>query len=646
MVSLRRIGAGALLPALFCLLTVAAPAAAQGKPAEPSRSLLESIAHGLHRVGEKTQEYLRPGFSPLGEVDIIDFSDKTPVSREFSENLPVRPGTRVSISNEFGEVRVDTWREPVVRIRAEITAGADDYDRALEIVNGVSIEIQSEDDAVEIRTHYPDTRDMGNVAKEVNFTVTVPKDADVSCRNSFGDVSIAGVGGDVALDVQFGQVELRDIGGRAQARARGELPFTVTNVRGGGAFELRGSQATFSNIADRLEVSNFLGEIEIRDLAADVRVDASNDSGPIRLYLGPNAKPDLEVYVMFGALRSDIPLHPTSSGELTYGRSANVEARQEVRLQTAFGDVEVYSAGEAPANATQSATSGEYTEDVRDRVVAMPEGGELYVKAIAGNVRIEGADEDRLSVKATHIVRTAPDADARVALDALTVKVSEEGNRVTLETAALADMASLGATYHRIDLVITCPRTAPIRVEAADGHTLVRGTGGRIQVDQARGRITVEHGKGALELTNREGDIHVANCAGPLKATATQGSVSTLEVFGMQDISCEGGRTVLDAPRGEVRVRQRGGDVRILPLEGIGGGFDVLAEGGNVSILVPDAADVTLFATARNGQVRSAIPLTGEIGKGYQRFQGRPEGSPTGRYQVMLETVDGDIIID
>jgi len=635
-----------LVPMLCCLMTAAAPAVAQAKPAEPSRSLLESIAHGLHRVGEKTQEFLRPGFSPLGEVDIIDFSNKTPVSREFNENLPVRPGSRVAISNEFGEVRIDTWREPVVRVRAEITAGADAYDQALEIVNGISVEIQTDDQAIEIRTVYPDTRDMGVVAKEVNYTITLPTDADVSCRNSFGDVSIAGVGGDVALDVQFGQVDLRDIGGRVQARARGELPFSATNVRGGGAFELRGSQAAFRNVGERLEVSNFLGAIDIRDLAADVRVDASNDSGPIRLHLGPNAKPDLEAYVMFGALRSDIPLYPTSSGELTYGRSANVEARQEVRLQASFGDIEVYSAGEATVRTTQSATTGEYTEDVRERLLAMPEGRELVVKAIAGNVRIEGADEDRLAVKATHVVRTVPNADVRVALDALTVKANEEGNRVTLETAALADMASLGATYYRIDLVIACPRTTPIRVEAADGHTLVRGTGASAVVEQAQGRITAEHVKGALDLTNRHGDVHALNCAGPLKATATQGNVSTLDVFGMQDITCEGGRTVVDAPRGEVRVRQRGGDVRILPLDGIGGGFDVLAEGGDVSILIPETADVTLFATARNGQVRSAIPLTGETGKGYERFQGRPEGSPTGKHQVMLETVDGDIFID
>jgi len=159
------------------------------------------------------------------------------------------------------------------------------------------------------------------------------------------------------------------------------------------------------------------------------------------------------------------------------------------------------------------------------------------------------------------------------------------------------------------------------------------------------GSVLVEHVKGPLELVTQKGGVSVFECAGPVTITA-RGDVDTRNVYGAQIIEGRGGKTVVDAPRAELKVQQVGGDVYVIPLDGIHGNYDMIAEGGDVNILIPESADATILATTRNGTVQSAFTLTGEKSRGYERFQGRRKEGIPGKYQVVLETIDGDIIID
>ncbi len=83
--------------------------------------------------------------------------------------------------------------------------------------------------------------------------------------------------------------------------------------------------------------------------------------------------------------------------------------------------------------------------------------------------------------------------------------------------------------------------------------------------------------------------------------------------------------------------------MRIIALDGIGGDYDVLAEQGNLSIVLPQDADAIVLVTAQNGLVYSALPMTGGIEKGLQKFQTRLS---SGAFRVALETREGNVVID
>lgn len=643
------------MPPLLTLALAAlmAAAAAHAQPSEPpaeSPSIFDEIAEGLRRVGEKTQEIISPRFTPLGEYDVVDFTGMVQVQRAFEEALPSGPAPRLLVEHRLGEVRVTGWDNPVIRVRADIAAGAGGMDVAREIANSVNVAVRERNGGVSVRTSYPDTRDRGPVAIEVNLEVQVPRGAQVVCRNAFGDVFVGGIDGAVAVESRFGAVTLEALGGRVQVHARGELPLAARDLRAGGAFVLRGSDAEFREVDGVLTVSNFLGDVRLFEPGAALEAELTCDTGSVEVVLGEGPAPDIEVAVWLGSLQSDIPLAPDTVGGVTTGRSAHPESSLRLALQASFGDVVVRRSNGAEANETPRADAGEraWVKRVLEPVrTLLPGGAPVHVDAAAGAVEVYVAEGDALEVNAVQHVELASGADPDAAFEALDVRVEERDGQVHLIAAADAAALEGLAGSHRIDLRVGCPAGSPVKVYARQGETRVAGLSAAVDVVQEAGQVTLVTCTGPATVMNHDGGVEAEACAGPLTLQALNGPVTTRGVYGPQTVEAGGGKTVVDAPGGPVTVRQRGGDVRLIPLDGVQGDFEVIVTDGNVSMLVPREPGAAILAHARGGVVRtSSLALSGEIGSGYQRFQTVPDPAVPSPHRVTLTTKGGDIFID
>lgn len=603
-------------------------------------SMFDNIGHGLNFVGKKASDLMRSSLG-LGEKD----GDKLTHVRRFEEHYPVGVAAVVSISSEFGEVRVETWPNQVVQVSAEISVTADSADLAKEVADATEIRVTPTEDRVDIRAHLPDTRrEAGTVSlTAVNYTLTIPDDANLIIENYFGDTLVRGVGGTVAIEAEFGLVDLRDIGGIVHARTRGRFAVEARNLKQGGFFDLNGAHATFSDVAGTLKVANFDGAVELHSLPAEADVDITNERGDILVDLPLSATPDLVATCLFGTVTSDMELDRTSQGSFTVTRSPHVESKQHIALRTSFGNIKISQAGlkTEPARVLVEGTQP-LSRDVPPYDEAVPENTEIVLNLVAGDVRVVGIDENRIHVKATQFVRVLDQNNAPAALEALVVEVQQEEGRMVVNTRVIDDMAALGCPAYRVDLMVECPRTCPVVIHAQDGHTEVTGTGGTLQVEQVAGAITVAHAKGALTLTNHKGDIHADECAGPIEASAWYGVVQLRDIYGPVTTTCEQGKTALESLHSSAAVINSGGDARIIALDGIEGDYDVQVKEGNLSILLPADTKATFDAIAQNGAVDSAIPLTGTIERGRQEFRRLGEGSN----RITLKTENGDIRIN
>jgi len=625
---------------LLCCLLLAAPhALAQGPAMQRLQTLLEDVERAFTAVGKKAEQFIGPGLG-LGEEKPAAYSTTV----RFEDHYPVGPAPTVAISNEFGTIRVQTWDNRVVQVSAEIRAGADSEALAEEIAQGVQVSVAADQELVEVRSFLPEMRrDASMVSISVDYTITVPAAAHIVTDNAFGDTVIHGIHGLVAVEAQYGSLELENIRGRVKARMRGEFTLQAANLAQGGAFDLRGTQAEFSGISGALQVSNHRGSVLLRDLAPDAEVEVESVSGPIFLLLPAGATPELTASAQYGEVKSALPLTRSRQAHKAVARLAQADTRQRILLNTTFADVHVDTVVREGQQAPQPQGDHLFSDPEVLEQTLSPEDS-VVINATSGNIRVQGSDGDVLRIQATRLVWASQAGQAGPALRALEIHTQHTGAQFSVSTTAKQDMARLGAGVYSVDLLIECPRTLPLHIRAEKGSTVVMDYDGPVTVAQAVGDIRVENVRGDLDLATHNGDIAVTDCVGAVKTGARYGNVQLTRILGPVTSENLHSNTLVDGVRGDMHLRGSGGDVRIIALDGLAGGLDVFVNNGNVRMLLdPYKTDASLSVRTEQGEVHSAIALNGTIEANRRDYAGR---LGSGEHRVRLETFEGDILLD
>ncbi len=578
-------------------------------------------------------------------VQGIDFSSLATFSRVDEKTYPVADAAHLFVAHRFGAIRILGWDQEIIRVNANITVWAENAIQAERFAQKIEIAGNHIGDRVEVRTIYPTIKENAKPGYTVDLEISVPRNSSLSLKNMWGDILVKGTSADLSLDSQYGNIELEDLSGHVRARARGPFPLRAIGLRKGGTFILRSTEAYFEDISGSLKIDNYLGPTEIHTSGKAVEIDVQSESGPIHLYLDEDSKPNIEALVDFGSIESDVLLRSETWGETTQGRLINADSTQRLDLYASFESIYIHKTGANPIVPPSQADpgAGEPMKEVITRSYPGTAGMEIQVDAIIGDIRIEAVEQDRVDLEATQFVRLMNVDKARMALEGLALRVEESGTRLHITTALQDDMAALGCTEYRIDLVLRVPKSTLIQISAENGHTFVSGTNSTVIIEQAKGKVTVDQIQNSVRLTNNSGDIEVSNITGLLTAHATRGTVSARNIKGDLDITCDQGRTIIDGPGANVAVKNSGGDVRIIALEGIKGNYDVSAENGNISMAISNTSDAWLILNVSGGTISSAVPITGTSERDTHAFQGRLNA---GTHRVVLETHQGSILID
>lgn len=629
--------------AVFFALVATVPAWAQSSFFDRLNAAVDTLRKGIQQLGKNTEDLIPP-MTPLESVDPNDFKGLQLSLRDYEQSFQVRPSPRVLIEGEFGEIRVDSWDQPVVRVKAEITAGAESTAKAIEIANAIQIEAKQSESGLEIKTRYPEIQ----APVEVNYLIVLPHDANVTCVNNFGDTVVHSVGGEVSVRSHNGRVELIDLAKPVKVETRGALSrLFAYRLNQGGEFLLQSTEAELKAVSGHLKVSSFLGKLHLREIAPNCTVEATTAGAPIHVYLNQNDQPHIEASALFGDVSSDLPMDRSTRRNMVVSQSNILESSQRLMLDSTFESIFVHVEGIPPAAGTVAGASGAHFEEaVPEARITPPANGKLLVEAATGDVRIEGSDGDTVAVTALKHVRVDAASKASTALRALTVAYATTEDAVRIRSALEGDLATLGASSYRIDLTIICPRAMAVEVVSASGHTTVANVDGTVKVAQTEGSIQTQSIGGAVDLRNAKGGVQALDSGGAVVVNASGGDIKTRNVQGPQEIVGQQSKVILEAPLGAVDIRNAGGDVRILALDGVRGDYEVFVEKGDLSIMLLPTSDATIWIKAVRGTVNpnNGVVLSGTIEKDIQRFQGSMNNGAL--HRVYLEATDGDVAID
>jgi DUF4097 and DUF4098 domain-containing protein YvlB len=189
------------------------------------------------------------------------------VTEDFHKTVPITANGRVSLENINGNVTITGWDRNEVQIDAVKSA------RDQQRLDEARIEVDEANDAVRIRTRYPEHNTNNNPAS-VRYELHVPRAARLDKIDLVnGSLDVQQISGEVNASLVNGSLHARDLAGRSE----------LSTVNGA-------LQADFNSL-------NNVRDISLKSV-----------NGSIALALPPSPNADIEANTVSGSIRTDFPL--------------------------------------------------------------------------------------------------------------------------------------------------------------------------------------------------------------------------------------------------------------------------------------------------------------------------------------------------
>lgn len=218
--------------------------------------------------------------APPGSATPSWLSDQAQTEK-FSKTVTIGKAGHFELRNISGDITVTGTSGDQVVIEA-MKRG-----RTTEDLKRVTIEVLASQGRVEVQTRYPE--DSRNLNVSVDFTVRVPRDAEVRIHSVSGDVKAGTIDGLLRAETVSGDVDLNAV---ANLEAAKSVSGDVTVDAAGSAGEL-----TVGSVSGDLRLTNVKAKsVDLNSVSGDITVSGSSDrlaaksvSGTMR-YTGPIAR--------------------------------------------------------------------------------------------------------------------------------------------------------------------------------------------------------------------------------------------------------------------------------------------------------------------------------------------------------------------
>lgn len=251
---------------------------------------------------------------------------------------------------------------------------------------------------------------------------------------------------------------------------------------------------------------------------------------------------------------------------------------------------------------------------------------------------IEGTQE--VHVVATLRSRGDTQEEAEERLDKIVYHATQDGQTILLQYKASEQDRDV-RRWSGVDFEVTVPVATRVDADTSNGAISVEGVSGRLDLDTSNGAITV------LEVT------------GEVFADTSNGRISMWEITGDVHADTSNGRIELERIAGDVRAETSNGDIELESIDGevdadtsngrihyeggpVGTNNSLRTSNGSITVRIPVDASVAFEVDAKEGSIRSSLPLTGDTEGDYWKATLNPPATTA----MSLRTSNGAIRID
>jgi hypothetical protein len=405
---------------------------------------------------------------------------------------PVDISKPIRIENSYGSVSVVAGSEGEIHVRLKKVVYASEP-AAKDMANTIHLETEtSKKDSFVIRTNRESLKSE-NILFNTNFEISVPKNSQVKVQNTYGEIRVAGINGNLDLATTHRLLEVRDCTGQ----------FTISN---------RYAEARLTNLSGNVTVDG-RGKVYMDNIRGDVTL--TNEYSPIEIY-------NVEGKASVSSTDGSIKIENISKPVVITARGAQVQARslkETLKVTAHHGRIDL---SDINANVLiESRYTALTLKDIRGNVDINSNSDQISADSLRGNFKLRAHASSILlnEIRGDVDIQTALKevlvtnlegkcaisneyADVRVStrLPLATVDIRNRSGEVELflpEQAAFA----LTATARNGKIITDYPGLSPAGLEgdAAVLRSQMRDGGPRIMLQTQFGNIrisrTAEGGK-------------------------------------------------------------------------------------------------------------------------------------------------------
>jgi hypothetical protein len=213
--------------------------------------------------------------------------------KTYSKSYSISTADRISLNNQFGEMKIQTWNKNEVKADVIIVAKGSTDDIAQKILDRITIEDGKSGNGVWFNTKIRDMNENWNKGKKkeyreqsmkIDYMVYLPAGNSLEAMNQFGPLSIPDYSGPVDLESKFGSLTA----GRLEKPKEISVEFGEARIESinGGKFTIKFSKGEVKSISgtvsvnvefcDKIKIgmSNSMKDLNLRTSYSTVYLDA------------------------------------------------------------------------------------------------------------------------------------------------------------------------------------------------------------------------------------------------------------------------------------------------------------------------------------------------------------------------------------
>lgn len=280
--------------------------------------------------------------------------------KSYTKSYSISNSDKISLDNQFGEMKLITWTKNEVKVDVSITGMSDDESRAQQILDKISIVDEKTGGGVSFKTKMAnDEKDKGdknknekgekekhmNEGMKINYTVYLPSGNPLNAKNHFGAMIVPDYTGEATIESQFGSLTAGKISNNKMIHV-GFGKADIEHVNNG-TIKISYSSATINKLSGDIDAKFQFSDGVKLNVDNDVKsLEINNSYSTIYLDLSKSLSASFAVSNSFSSFenKSNFQITENSKGDRNYSNSSSFSGKagggdNKITIHSSFGSV-------------------------------------------------------------------------------------------------------------------------------------------------------------------------------------------------------------------------------------------------------------------------------------------------------------------